>query len=226
MTLPIVILPGMDGTGELLRDFSDSLSAHRSVQVIAYPIQRPLGYDELTMLVLSQVPEQPFVILGESFSGPIAIEVAARQKRTAGLILASTFVRHPIPTFVAPLTRFFDHTCIPQGLVAASLLGSAGTDDLKARLHEVLVKLPPDIIRTRAYEACRVDKRDALRKAKCPLLYLHGRDDRFIGQRCIREITAIRPDCQFRKLAAPHMLLETHASEAADIIERFCSQLG
>jgi pimeloyl-[acyl-carrier protein] methyl ester esterase len=223
--LPLVLLPGMDGTGELVRDLADQVAWHRPVQIVDYPTREPLGYDDLTALVLDRLPNQRFVILGESFSGPIAIEVATRAPLAAGLILVSTFARLQIPSLVAPLTRVFNHTRVPQGLVSAGLLGSAGTDDLKARLRAVLAKLPPEIIRARIHAVCRVDKREALAKVSCPLLYLQGRDDRLIGPRHIHEITAIRPDCEVRQLAAPHMLLATHPSESAGIIDHFCRQL-
>jgi len=164
------------------------------------------------------------VILGESFSGPIAIEISSHVPRAVGLILVSTFIRHPIPSVVAPLTNLFNHTWVPSGLVAAGLLGSTGTDDLKSRLRAILAKLPPATIRARALAVCHVDKRAALAKVTCPLLYLHGRNDRFIGRRHIREITAIRPDCEIHQLPAPHMLLESHPFQSAELIERFCRQ--
>jgi len=127
-------------------------------------------------------------------------------------------------TVVAPLTNLFNHTWVPSGLVAAGLLGSTGTDDLKSRLRAILAKLPPATIRARALAVCHVDKRAALAKVTCPLLYLHGRNDRFIGRRHIREITAIRPDCEIHQLPAPHMLLESHPFQSAELIERFCRQ--
>jgi pimeloyl-ACP methyl ester carboxylesterase len=85
----IVLLPGMDGTGELLRPLAEQLSTHRLVQLVSYPVDRSLSYEELVPYVRERLPGDRFVILGESFSGPIAIETAATESRTAGLILAS-----------------------------------------------------------------------------------------------------------------------------------------
>jgi hypothetical protein len=88
----IVLLPGMDGTGELLGNLSDELSTHRPVQLIGYRVDRPLSYDQLIFYVRERVPNDRFVILGESFSGPIAIEIAATDPRVVRLVLASLFV--------------------------------------------------------------------------------------------------------------------------------------
>ena len=63
--LPIVLLPGMDGTGELLADLRDRLLPAHPVSIVAYPMDRPLGYEALTAFVLERLPEGRFVILGE-----------------------------------------------------------------------------------------------------------------------------------------------------------------
>jgi len=223
--IPIILLPGMDGTGELLRAVADQLSIHRPVQVLAYPLDRPLGYDQLVAYVLDRAPNVPFVILGESFSGPIAIEIAAKDWRAVGLVLVSSFARHPLPTAFAPFARFIDLKWLPMSIVAAALMGPTATPELSDQLRRTLAELPREIIRTRAYEVLRVDKRDRLRQVPCPVLCLHGRRDRFLGRRHVNEIVASQPSCQVRWLDAPHMLLETHPEAAAEAINYFCDQL-
>src|SRR3954471_10677328 len=98
----------MDGTGELLRPLAEQLSTHRPVQLVSYRVDRTLSYEQLVPYVKERLPDNRYVILGESFSGPIAIEVAATESRTAGLILASSFARHPLPTPLAVLARLLD----------------------------------------------------------------------------------------------------------------------
>src|SRR5438270_9623813 len=117
---PIFLLPGMDGTGHLLDGLADRLSARRPVRLLSYPLDQPLGYADLVSHVLERLPDGPFVILGESFSGPVAIEIAARQQPTVGLILASSFARHPLPAWLAPLAGFIDLKWVPKGIIAAA----------------------------------------------------------------------------------------------------------
>jgi pimeloyl-ACP methyl ester carboxylesterase len=129
--LGILLLPGLDGTGELLNDLRHRLSVHRQVTIIDYPMNRPLDYDQLTTFVGERVPSERFIILGESFSGPIAIQIAVQEKvRVAGLILASTFAKHPLPAIFAVLAKVFDHTWMPHSIVEGALLGTAGTPGL------------------------------------------------------------------------------------------------
>jgi len=63
--------------------------------VVAYPPDRVLSYERLTELILDTTPDKgTVVLLGESFSGPLALMVAAR--RSVGLcavVLCASFVR-------------------------------------------------------------------------------------------------------------------------------------
>ncbi|MGO9486649.1 MAG: alpha/beta fold hydrolase [Rhodomicrobium sp.] len=223
--IPIVLLPGMDGTGELLDALARRLSLSRPVRIVSYPLDEPLGYTGLTAFAAARAPEGRFAILGESFSGPVAIEIAASEPRVAGLILASSFARYPIPSLFAPLARMLDLRRLPARAVEAALLGSTGTPELKARLRELLKKLPREIVQTRTAEALRADKRSRLAQFACPVMCLYGRFDRVTGKQCLRQILSAQPRCQVRRFDASHMLLETHPGEAARAIDAFCDGL-
>jgi pimeloyl-ACP methyl ester carboxylesterase len=224
-TTTIVLLPGMDGTGQLLGDLSERLSSRRPVQLNAYPVDRVLGYDQLVSYVRERLPNDRFVILGESFSGPIAIEIAATVPRVAGLVLVSTFARHPLPTQLALLTRLLDLRWVPANVIIAALMGSAATPKLKKLLRQVLAALPREIVRARLQDVLRVDRRDRLREVACPTLCIHGRSDRLVSKKYVNEIVAARPGCQVHWLESSHMLLATDAGAAADLIEEFCAPL-
>ncbi len=223
--IPILLLPGMDGTGELLKPLAARLSLSSPVHIVSYPLHEPLGYDDLAAFAAGLAPKERFVILGESFSGPVAIEIAAREPRAAGLILASSFAWHPFPSLFAPLARMLDLKRIPSKIVEAALLGTAGTPELKARLRELLEKLPREIVQARTAEVLRADKRSRLRQIACPVMCLYGRFDRVTGKQCVQQILLAQPRCQVRRFDASHMLLETHPDEAARAIDEFCGRL-
>ena len=81
-------------------------------------------------------------------------------------------------------------------------------------------------LQARGVDAVRVDMLAELAAVKCPILYLQGRRDRLIPRRCLDEIVRVQPGAQIAQVDAAHMLLCTHAVEAAALIDRFCNALG
>lgn len=92
--LTLILLPGMDGTGELFADFVKQLPGWIEPRVVSYPRERKLSYDQLLLTVESVVPAaESFVVLAESFSAPLAVRFAARDpNRLEALILCAGFV--------------------------------------------------------------------------------------------------------------------------------------
>jgi pimeloyl-ACP methyl ester carboxylesterase len=95
----LVLLPGLDGTGVLFEPLLDALPEHVAPRVVAYPVDRLLDYQELAPLIAARLPKgEPFVLLGESFSGPLALMAAERRPPgLLGVILCATFVTSPAP---------------------------------------------------------------------------------------------------------------------------------
>ena len=76
--ITVVILPGMDGTGMELTDFVAALAPELEAIVVTYPNDRPMDYAGHEVVARASLPiDRPFVLLGESYSGPIAISIAA-----------------------------------------------------------------------------------------------------------------------------------------------------
>lgn len=224
--MPIILLPGLDGTGEFLADLGNRLAERREVTAVAYPSNQHLGYAGLTDFVIARLPPGRFIILGESFSGPIAIEIAARlADRAAGLILVSTFAVYPLPPILRRLARRFDPSLIPRKLAATALMGRDATPELKADLARVLATLPRAIIRARFQDALTVDKRRRLADVRCPALIIRGQLDRLFGEKAALRLATGLAASRIEVIDAHHMLLQTHPAEAARLIENFCDEL-
>src|SRR5262245_45200473 len=149
----LVLLPGMDGTGALFSGFRAALDRRVETIVVSYPPNRDIGYAGLEALACSQLPhDRPFVLLGESFSGPIAISIAAaRPPGLCGLILVCSSARNPRPLLapLRPLLRFLPIRGVPIGLLAWPALGRFATQRLRGQIGRVLAQVPSPVIRTR-----------------------------------------------------------------------------
>ena len=75
--MKLLLFPGFDGTGQFFEDFVQKLPPHQSFQILKYPEDTALSYDGLVDHFLPQLPKDDFVLLGESFGGPLCIKLAS-----------------------------------------------------------------------------------------------------------------------------------------------------
>lgn len=224
--VPIVLLPGLDGTATLRRAIAERLGLSRPVTVIVYADDPALDYKALDGFVRARLPAGRFVVLGESFSGPVAIRLAHDEPdRVAGLVLASTFAYSPWPSWLSPAVSLLDARFCPDYLAELVLLGDRATPELRQLLREVVKALPRRVLQARSREALAVDVSELLSTSSCPALCLAGDSDWLIQRRCSALIGVLRPDCEMVVFDGAHNLLMTHVDEATLAINQFCDKL-
>jgi pimeloyl-[acyl-carrier protein] methyl ester esterase len=220
--MSVVLLPGLHGTGDFMTGVMTALAPQRAAHVISYPNDRPMGYRDLTALVQSQLPDGPFVIVGESFGGPMAIEIAASHAKVRGLVLAGSFCRNPWPSALSPFARPFGTGWLPQQALGPLLFGFDAVPELNQRLSHILATVPNSVLRQRIVEVLNVDQRRALARVTCPVVCLHGRSDWLVRSKCVAEVLAIKPGATVHWFDAAHVVLGTKPRESAEAIERMC----
>ena len=77
----IVLLPGLDGTGDFFDRVASHLARRIHRHVVRYPNDPSLGYAGYVELVRKAIGAREVFLLGKSFSGPVAIRVAAQLGR-------------------------------------------------------------------------------------------------------------------------------------------------
>ena len=224
--LPVlVLLPGLDGTGKLFGEFVKVLDPCIRAVVVAYPTDQPLAYEALDARVLSALPrEQPFVLLGESFSGPIAIRIAARVPAgLAGLILSASFAKNPFPwlAWARPLAAYLPVKSLPRWVRAPLMWGSLSPHRAPSQMERAMSAVSAAVIRQRIADLLRVDETQALRRIKVPTLVLRARGDRVIPRAATRWIARVLPHAQLVEIDAPHLLLQTRPQECAAAVLGF-----
>jgi hypothetical protein len=97
----IVLLPGMDGTGMLFKTFVGLLPYGINAKIVPYPTDRHMSYAELAELVIGALPRStPYVIIAESYSGPVACILAAHPVGDLqGVVFVSSFVAFSLRTY-------------------------------------------------------------------------------------------------------------------------------
>ena len=172
----------MDGTGLELTDFVAALAPELEAIVVTYPNDRPMDYAGNEAVARTSLPiDRPFVLLGESYSGPIAISIAASAPPgLIGLVLCCSFARNPRPALswlrrLVPFMPTRIHAALPDWF----LLGQFSTPRLENSVAQVLPQIAPGVFRTRLTSIIDADVTARLADVRVPVLYL--RDPRSPG---------------------------------------------
>ncbi len=222
--MKLILLPGVDGTGRLFERLRAALPSSISTQVISYDDAPAQDYDTLCAFVSARLPARdPFVLLGESFSGPIAVRVAAETDRCRGVVLAASFVRAPLalPSWARRFTGPLKYFKVPDVAARIFLLNGNGDAALVTELAATLRQVPAKAIAARLAAVATVDARDALTRLTVPVLYLRAEHDRLVGRRSAQEISLYGDDVTTLEMDAPHMVLQACPQECARGIAKF-----
>ncbi|MCA9089354.1 MAG: alpha/beta hydrolase [Planctomycetaceae bacterium] len=220
---PILAFPGLDGTGELLRDLQQVVMQEHSLTICPLPQQGPQDYRTLVNHFDGLLQEHSrCILLAESFSGPLGILLAAQHPdRVAGVILAATFATSPEWWLTRRIPWRWMFRLPSPAILARWLLSGwdAPADHLKL-LNQTIQSVPAEILAARIATVVEVDVTSELARLSCPVGVLSPQEDRLIPQQCLRIIRHARPDVQVRALAGPHLLLERDPEAAWQAIRQ------
>ena len=218
----LVLLPGLDGTGELFAPLVKAFGDDVTSSVVRYGSE--LTFDEYVESAARALPDRA-VVVAESFSGPVGIALAARHPgKICCLVLCATFARGPFRTLLR-FARF-----IPARAFAANALTPAmlrhfccnGDDkSLRPSAVSVVSSVPPAIMRARLACLADIDVGPLLRRVGTPVLYLRASRDRIVGAGLSSALTSQLPNVSITEIDGPHLLLQTRPRECAAAISSF-----
>ncbi|MEF3082797.1 alpha/beta hydrolase [Luteimonas sp. SMYT11W] len=223
-----LILPGMDGSGALLTDFIAALAPDIAAEVVSFPSDSLLGYDALLPFALDRLPrETPFLLIGESFSGPLAMRIAAlRPQGLIALVLCATFATSPRPRLrrLRPILRL-PLPMPPLEMLMPLMMGRWTTPTWTFRQQNAMRGLTASVVRHRLSEVLGVNETESLSDVTAPLFYLQARHDRLVPSHSWDEIRRIQPAAKYVELEGPHFILQHQPRAAAAAIRQFVSSL-
>lgn len=224
----LVLLPGLDGSGDFFDALCRRLPPPWRTHVVPYPGDQPLSYSELAGFVLAALPDKgPFVLVAESFSGPVAIQVAAtRPAGLIGVVLCATFARNPRPILrpLLGLTRVAPVRAAPMGLLSRCLLGAEANAPWVERIRQAMDKCSVSVLRKRAREVLLVDVHSQLAEIRMPVLYLQATRDRVVPAAALADMQRVLPEIQVARIDGPHFLLQARPGVCAERIVMFAER--
>jgi pimeloyl-[acyl-carrier protein] methyl ester esterase len=225
----LILLPGLDGTGIMFSQIVEAIGASVETRIVAYPTDRPLGYAELEALVREALPrDRPYVVLGESFSGPIAIRLGADPPvGLAAIILCVTFAKNPYPLlgWAAPWASSLPVMALPTWVRAPFIWGASATERDRHESELATAAVGEAVLRHRIAAVLAVDETSSLARVRVPVLVLQASDDRVVPRTATEHMLRTLPEAEHVELRGPHMLLQIRAAECAAALRRFMGAL-
>ena len=224
----LVLLPGLDGTGRMFAPFVEAAEGlGLEARVVAYPpalVSCPACVHHARTLLPR---DRPFVLLGESFSGPVALALAAEPpENLAALVLCGTFAKNPRPGLgpLAPLLPILPGR-LPLALIRFLLLGPWATEPLAERLTGLLPHLPPATAKGRLRSVAALDQTALLPRIRVPALLLRGDRDRLVPPAATAWLRAHLSAPDLVTLHGPHWLLQARPEACAQAVAAFLDRL-
>ena len=227
--LIVCLLPGLDGTGRLYSRLATDLSGDFDVRIFDYPVDEFDGYEGLAEILALRLPlDRPFLIVAESFAGPLAVLLAAaRPPGLQGLVIAASFLRNPVAraSFLSKILRLLPASVPPPLPVLEAVLMSGWKDvEVRRELEASLRLVKPGVLKARLMATLQVDVREEFQRITAPVLYLRAGRDRLLQSGVEKDFAM--PGVWRIDIEAPHFVFQAVASQAAESIRNFLRDRG
>lgn len=236
----VVILPGMDGSGVLLNDFTHSLQeddATRKVVAVQYPKTKHMTFDELRDFVASEYlssfadDDRGYLVVCQSYSAHVGFRM--HDSKTPGTLRGQVFVNGfagpPGPRVFHGRGWLFPPVVFerqpPDWVAARFLLG--GDAPRMSMVQSAVADVSSDVMAARL-DACLTE--DAWHRWRSPYitpgsstLFLCGTADPVVGStEMARKMKMAREDVGWVEvLHGPHLLLQRFGGQCAEAIDEY-----
>ena len=223
--MKIIILPGLDGTGTLLSEVTELLTSNYEVTVVRYAPDL-YDYQDLKSFVQATLPSDDYIIVAESFSGPLAVMIASESPAgLQGVVFVATFARTPVK--VPKLLTYL--ICIAPTksrllarLAQPLLMGKWASPEFTKRFRKAMHAVPASTMAGRLREVLKVNVGKQLTAIKVPTVYFSARNDRLVPSRMAADF--FRTSSHVLEIEGPHFLLQARAAESSKHILDFVAE--
>jgi pimeloyl-ACP methyl ester carboxylesterase len=225
----VLLLPGLHGTAALwpwFRAAWRAVGGDEGIASLTYPTDPACTLDDYIACMEAAIGGPagpgPVDLIAESFSGPIALRVAARgHVPIRRVVLVASFAGALRPgmlslSHLVPL-RLLAHP--PRWAIAHLLANGVADRAVIADIVATVRAIPPALAVSRLRLLARLDA-DALRCTH-PVLYLQATRDRLVPPSALADVRHCCPDLTVTTIAAPHLLMQCSADAAAVAIRAF-----
>ena len=209
MKTDVVLLPGLHGSTTLFRSFVALAPPWARCLPLALPTVGGQSFDALADAMLPELrPLEGFVLLGESFSGPIAARLSARLgQKVALLVLCNPVVETGVRVPERILASIVNSSWMPAWCAAIALSGG-DMEIARAVLREVRA-LPKGILAQRLSAVFTATEEALASRLSPPLLTILGTNDNLVSLSRARAFFSRIPQSTVAEIEGPHLIVQT-----------------
>jgi pimeloyl-ACP methyl ester carboxylesterase len=209
----VVLLPGLHGSTALYDAFVALAPPWARCLAMPLPTLGDQGFDGLAATLETEMRRlEGFVLVAESFSGPVAARLASRLgQKVALVVLCNPLVEISLTLPAGLAATAASWLGMPAAAAAAVLadgdraLGRAALDGIRA--------LPRGVLEARLAAAFAATSGEMAPFLAPPLLAVLGARDRLVSPDWTRALLADVPSATVVELDAPHLVVQTKPAE-------------
>jgi len=172
-------------------------------------------------IVLSQLPKEQFILVGESFSGYIAYQVAlCKPKNLKLVVFIATFLESPRP-FLLVLSRLFPIRLIlsaptPTYIIKYFLFGLAANRVIIELFRKSMNQVSPRILSFRLEEISKLQ--NTYRHSEVKSIYIQATNDKLVPKKCVESFKQIFKNIKVFQIEGSHFILQSNPVACAEVI--------
>jgi pimeloyl-ACP methyl ester carboxylesterase len=216
--MKIVLLPGLDGTGELFAPLIEELHDSFEIQIIRYDTQKKQSYQELFNYVIDNLPSDDFILVAESFSGVIAYQIGLKKPQNLKhIILVATFLQNPRPILLNLIPNSYILSLpIPKIIIKMFFLGFS-TDIKTINLFQKIIKtVSPNVLYFRLQEIKKLKLKEE--EITLPITYIQANDDQLVLKKSLKKWERVCHNLEIFQVDGKHFILQSNPKKCAEII--------
>jgi pimeloyl-[acyl-carrier protein] methyl ester esterase len=227
----LILLPGLDGTGDLYEPLLGHIGPTLKTEVVSYPADQRLSYRELADHVAGFLPwDSRYVLVAESFSGAVAAHLATRKPPgLAGIVFIASFITPPKPCLLA-MARFVPFGLLPHMPFSAFIvrrlcLSSKSPDDLIEMVRQAVYKIKSEVLRHRIAMIRKLRMENWRETYEIPCCCIQAAGDKLVSPSCFGAIQAIFPRVQRIVIDGPHLIAQSEPEKCSKAIIDFIQSI-
>lgn len=226
----LILLPGLDGSAELLRGFAAALPEGLTAETLWYPPERWMDYRDMAGTLRGALTvDEPFVLVAESFGVPLAILIAAlNPPNLKGMVLCAGFATSALRGWrrelVWELAPLLSHVTMPGFVARHWMVGDEVPRAVVESVSGAVSWVTPKVLSKRVREVLHVDVRGELAQVKVPILYVQPSMDRLVNAACAAEMLTAKAG-RVVAIEGPHLLMQAKPVLCAKAVAEFAAAL-